>query len=109
MLEFPKYLVILNFIYPLQFSCREKHSTTDALISLTETIRKSVDGESIASGIFVDQQKTFDTVEHNILLAKLKHFGVWGNANELFKSYLSNRKQIVGHDSNLASILYWVC
>ena len=56
---------------------------------------------------FFDLQKTFDTVEHGIILSKLKHYGVRGLANEWFKSYLSNRKQYVsvtGYDFNLADV-----
>ena len=82
-----------------------------ALISLTETIRKNLDEGKFACGIFVDLQKTFDTVEHYILLTKLEHYGIRGLANDWFKSYLSDRKQFVsinGHDSNLASVLYGV-
>ena len=50
-------------------------------------------------------------MEHDILLAKLEHYGIRGLANEWFRSYLSNRKQYVsinGHESSLASVLYGV-
>ena len=56
-----------NLIYFLQFGLREKYSTVHALISLTENIRKNLDEGNIGCGIFVDLQKAFDTVEHDIL------------------------------------------
>ena len=46
-----------------------------------------------ACGIFVDLQKAFDTVNHEILPKKLDHNGIRGNSNSWFKSYLNDRKQ----------------
>ena len=100
-----------NLIYPLQFGFRQKYSTFYALISLTEDIRKNLDKGNIGCGIFVDLQKAFDTVEHDILLSKLEHYGIRGISNEWFKSYLFDRKQFVsinGHVSNQASVKYGV-
>ena len=55
-------------------------------------------------GVFVDFQKAFDTVGHNILLHKLSRYGIRDIANYWFSSYLSNRKQFVtknGFDSEI--------
>ena len=43
---------------------------------------------------FLDFQKTFDTVSHNILLTKLEHYVIRGSANLLIKSFL-NQKQLI--------------
>ena len=59
----------------------DKYSTTHALISLTEDIRKNLDEGNIGCGILVDLQKAFDTVEHDILLAKLENYGIRDLAN----------------------------
>ena len=100
-----------NLIYLLQFGFRQKYSTVHALISLTENIRKNLDEGNIGCGIFVDLQKAFDTVEHDILLSKLEHYVICGLANEWFKAYLSNKKQYVsinGYDSNLVEVKFGV-
>ena len=47
-----------------------------ALISLTETFRKCLDDDEIVCGVFVDLQKAFDTVNHEIVLEKVKHYGI---------------------------------
>ena len=62
---------------------------------ITENIRKALDDGNIGCGIFVDLQKAFDTVDHQILLAKLNHYGIHGVSNDWFKSYLSNYHQYV--------------
>ena len=98
-------------IYTNQFGFRKNHSTIHALISLTEHIRDSLDQNKIACGIFIDLQKAFDTVDHNILLDKLAYYGIRGVANDWFRSYLSNRQQYVsinGHDSNMVVMKYGV-
>ena len=96
-----------NLIYPLRIDFRQQYSTFHALISLTEVINKNLDKGNIGCGIFVDLQKAFNAVEHDIFSAKLEHYGIRGIANEWFKSYLYDRKQfasINGHISNKASI-----
>jgi len=84
-----------KIIYDLQFGFRENHSTTHALIYLTEKVRKALDEKYYSCGVFVDLQKAFDTVDHDILLYKLNHYGIRGIENNWFKSYLSDRKQFV--------------
>ena len=90
-----------------QFNFTQQYSTFHALISHTEDIRKNVDKGNIGCGIFVDLQKAFNTVQHDILLAKLEHYGIRGIASNWLKSYLFDRKKFVSincHVYNQTSI-----
>ena len=91
-----------NLFYNLQFGFRSEHSTNHALVDIVEEVRKSLDSKKSACGIFVDFQKAFDTVNHDILLHKLTTYGIRGLAHDWLSSYLSNRSQfvsILGHES----------
>ena len=85
-----------------QFGFRKNHSTSHALISLTESIKKHLDERKKVAGVFIDLPKAFDTVNHKILCNKLSYYGFRGKSNDLIKSFLTNRKQFVsinGYDS----------
>ena len=78
-----------------------------ALINITENIRKALDDGNIDCGVFADLQKAFDNVDHQILLAKLNHYGIYGVSNDWSKSCLSNRSHYVslnGYESGIAAI-----
>ena len=82
--------ITLSITYSLQ-----QYSTSHALIDITEKKRKALDDGNIACGVFVDWQKAFDTVDHQILLAKLNHYRLCGASNAWCKSY-PNRNRYIG-------------
>ena len=76
---------------------------------MTDKIREQLDKGNFARSIFVDFQKAFDTVDHQILIQKLNYYGIRGIANNWFSSYLQNRTQFVStndFDSNDNAICY---
>ena len=98
-----------EILYSLQFGCRAKHSISHALVSLTETIKYSLDTRRLNCGIFLDLQKAFDTVNHDTLSMKLEHYGIRGIASDWLKSYLSDRKQYVSVNGFNSSQLSVTC
>eukprot|EP00111_Clytia_hemisphaerica_P010586 TCONS_00030954-protein len=84
-----------NQIYTQQFGFCKAHSTEHTLINIVKRIRNYRDNGKFACGVFVDLQKAFDTVDHEILLEKLHHYGVRGIVNDRFRSYLTNCSQYV--------------
>ena len=58
------------------YSMDSDSNTLHVLMNITENIRKALDDGDIACGVFVDLQKSFDIVDHQILLAKLNHYGI---------------------------------
>ena len=93
------FLEKMKVFYPFQLGFRNKHSTTHALIEITEKIRGACDKGLFACGVYLDFKKAFDTVNHEILLSKLQHYGVTGIANDWMRSFLTNRKQYTSINS----------
>ena len=73
----------------------ESHGQTSflyALALLYDKISSSIDKRESTVGLLIDLSKAFDTVDHQILLNKLYHYGIRGIAFNWFSSYLSDRQ-----------------
>ena len=64
-----------------------------AIFELVEEITTAMDNSMSTVAVFIDLKKAFDTVDHNILLNKLEHYGIRGLAFSWIQSYLTNRTQ----------------
>ena len=78
------FLIKHNVLYKYQFGFRKGYSTTMALIEIVNNIKTAIDNNKFVCGIFLDLTKAFDTVNHQILLDKLHHYGIRRQTNTLF-------------------------
>ena len=66
--------------------------TEQAIINLIENIEKVIDNKLLVGGIFIDLQKEFDIVDHNVLIHELTNYGIRDLGIFWFFSCLSRRK-----------------
>ena len=77
----------------LQFGFQKNKSTEQAVTSIVSSLDQAKLEKKSSYCIFLDFAKAFDTVNHEILLSKLDHYGIQGTSQKLFRTYLSNRTQ----------------
>ena len=82
----------LRFFY-LQYGFRKNHNTQHYLLKMLEKWKLVLDKGCNTGAIFMNLYKAFDTLNHELLLAKLNVFGFYENVTTYIKSYLSNRYQ----------------
>jgi len=75
------------------YGFQENLSTNDALIDICNHLQNQQANKQIIIGVFIGLKKAFDTVDHQILLQKLAHYGVPGIPLKLISNYLTNRNQ----------------
>ena len=92
-----------NILSPNQFGFQQGKSTTNAIVTFTEYIYNSLNKGNHDISLFIDLKKAFDTINHNILLQKLHHYGFRGIALQWLKSYLENRIQCVKIGNSLSN------
>ena len=93
-----------KYLFPSQYGFRKMHSTELALLELVDRIIPQFDKTNLAIAIFMDLSKAFDTLDHEILLSKLKYYGVSNSALNWFSSYLNNREHFVQFDDFKSNI-----
>ena len=94
------FLEINNVLTHRQFGFKKASNTTLAMFTLITDLIQSFKTKSYVSALFLDLKKAFDTLDRDILMQKLYHYGIRNNVYHLIKSYLNNRFQyvILGED-----------
>lgn len=105
------FLTSQNIIVRQQFGFQKNKSPETALLGIKDEILHNIENKALTLGIFLDFRKAFDSVQHDILIKKLQHYGVRGIAGTLLMSYLTSREQytvINGECSETNTLLYGV-
>ena len=92
------YFTCNKLFYSSQYGFRQLHSTELASLELVDRITKYIDEGKLPLSVFLDLSKAFDTIDHRILLQKLKYYGVSDTPLKWLRSYLSDRKQCVYYE-----------
>jgi len=101
--QLTQYFESINFFYAHQYGFRKTISTADAAFETVATIQSALDQGLSVSGLFLDVKKAFDSVNHTLLLKKLRVAGVGGDVISWMENYLSGRTQSVVLSGDLSS------
>ena len=89
-----KYLNENHILDKFQSGFQPLHSTVTALLEATDQWYLNIDKELTNAVLFIDRKKAFDTIDHEILLAKLQSYGFRSRSVRLLRNYLSERVQV---------------
>ena len=103
------YLENNNLLHPNHHGSRASHSTASALLQMHDTWLHEVEADNMVGVMMIDLSATFDMVDHDLLLEKLKLHGLDGPAIQWIQSYLTDRSQTVCVDGCLSPLLRIQC
>lgn len=92
-----------------QYEFRSNRPTSLAVMELVENISTATDKKQYAVGVSVDLQKTFDSINHSLLLHKLERCGLRGVPLNWIRSYLNNRFHFVKFNKTVSHLRKVTC
>ena len=105
-----KHLSLHKLYRKLQSAYRKYHSTETALPEVTNDILVNMNSQRASLLVLLDLSAAFDTIDHFILLNRLKYnLGVSGTALAWFSSYLTNRKQHIHLNGSISDRFAFSC
>lgn len=104
-----QYFSINGLLANAQHAYRPGHSTSTALIHMTDEWLACLDNKKLVGAVLIDFTAAFDVIDHDILMAKLKCYGFSLTALNWMGSYLSNRKQRVFYNGSFSDAKNTYC
>ena len=92
-----------------QFGFRKGHSTSHGITHVNEQVTRHLERKKVCAVLFIDLKSAFDTVDMDVLVKKLEHYGFRGKILNLLVSYLQNRKQYIKCGDIESCLLHVVC
>lgn len=86
-------------LHPSQTGFRPQQGTETALLAVVEESRKSLDVGGSAAIVLLDLSAAFDTVNHQLLIKRLREIGVSGSLLNWLESFLRDRSFQVFKDN----------
>ena len=99
------YFSVNNLLSSSQFWFRSGANTEHALLKISDDVLKLFYQKKVAIATFMDLSKAFDCVNHNILLSKLRRYGIHEAALQCVNSYLSDREHFVSWNQTHSPLL----
>ena len=98
-----------NLLCENQFGFQINNSNEHAMLQFTRDIAQNFENGKFTLGLFIDLSKAFDTVDHQILMIKLKHCGFNKKTLAWLRSYLFQRKQYIENNNDIKYLLKIDC
>lgn len=98
------YLDKYKMLSDYQFGFKPNNSTYMPFMTLIDIVANNFESHNHSIGIFLDLEKAFDAIDHNILLNKLAYYAFKGLSQIWFTNYLSNRKQFTWVNSQKSEL-----
>ena len=89
-----------NILHDNQFAYRNRRNTEMAIMKLNKHILEKIDENKYTMAVFLDLSRAFDCVNHQILIDKLRYYGISGTPLRWFMNYLFDRKQKVIYNNH---------
>ena len=90
-------------MFSSQYGFRKQSSTEHATLELIDSVVNALNDKHYVPAVFIDLSKSSDTLDHNILIDKIWHYGIKGVPHKHLKSYLEHKKQFVINKATMSN------